>query len=65
MKRKLRSWKFKIRELTFRNNLRQGRGTKTFTAIIYKEENIYVTECPEVGISREEVLRKRLLTLKK
>ncbi|HEY5122246.1 MAG TPA: type II toxin-antitoxin system HicB family antitoxin [Ignavibacteria bacterium] len=23
--------------------------TKTFSAVIHKEENIYVAECPEVG----------------
>jgi predicted RNase H-like HicB family nuclease len=26
---------------------------RTFTALLHKEENIYVTECPEVGITSQ------------
>lgn len=39
--------------------------TKTFTAIIHKEEKIYVAECPEVGtVSQGENVEEAIANLK-
>ena len=39
--------------------------TKTFTAIIHKEEDIYVAECPEVGtISQGESIESAIANLR-
>ena len=39
--------------------------TKTFSAVIHKEENIYVAECPEVGtISQGYTLEEAIANLK-
>lgn len=27
--------------------------TNTFTAVVYKEENLYVAECPEIGTASQ------------
>ena len=38
---------------------------KTFSAIIHKEENIYVAECPEVGtVSQGYTIEEALANLK-
>ena len=38
---------------------------RTFTAIIHKEENLYVAECPEVGtVSQGETVDEAVLNLK-
>ncbi|MEH2063843.1 MAG: hypothetical protein V7K50_16530 [Nostoc sp.] len=39
--------------------------TKTLTAILHKEEDTYVAECPEVGTVEVKQLKKLLLILKK
>ncbi|MBQ7196667.1 MAG: type II toxin-antitoxin system HicB family antitoxin [Synergistaceae bacterium] len=37
----------------------------TYTAIIYKEENLYVAECPEIGsVSQGETIEQALYNLK-
>lgn len=39
--------------------------TKVFTAVIHKEENIYVAECPEVGtVSQGESVESAIANLK-
>ena len=39
--------------------------TKTFTAVIHKEENLYVAQCPEVGtVSQGETLEEAIANLK-
>ncbi|MBW4687410.1 MAG: type II toxin-antitoxin system HicB family antitoxin [Komarekiella atlantica HA4396-MV6] len=39
--------------------------TKTFTAIIHKEEDMYVAECPEVGtIDQGETIEEAIANLK-
>ncbi len=39
--------------------------TKTFTAIIHKEEELYVAQCPEVGtVSQGESIEKAIANLK-
>ena len=39
--------------------------SNTYTALIHKEENIYVAECPEVGsISQGETIEEALNNLK-
>ncbi|MCL1470740.1 type II toxin-antitoxin system HicB family antitoxin [Argonema antarcticum] len=39
--------------------------TKTFTAIIYKEEDMYVAECPEVGtVDQGETIEEAIANLK-
>lgn len=39
--------------------------TKTFTAIIHKEEEFYVAECPEVGtVSQGENIEEAIANLK-
>ena len=39
--------------------------TQTFTAVIHKEENIYVAECPEVGtVSQGYTLEEAIANLK-
>jgi predicted RNase H-like HicB family nuclease len=39
--------------------------TKTFTAIIHKEEDIYVAECPEVStVSQGESVEEAITNLK-
>ncbi len=39
--------------------------TNTFTAIIHKEEDLYVAECPEVGsVSQGETIEAALVNLK-
>ena len=39
--------------------------TKTFTAVIHLEEDIYVAECPEVGtVSQGETIESALASLK-
>ena len=47
----------------------QSRGakkvTQTFTAIMHKEDDIYVTECPEVGsVSQGTTIEESLLNLR-
>jgi predicted RNase H-like HicB family nuclease len=38
---------------------------KLFTAILYKEENLYVAECPEVGTaSQGKTMEEAILNLK-
>lgn len=38
---------------------------KIFTAIIYKEEDIYVAECPEVGtVDQGETIEEAIINLK-
>ncbi len=38
---------------------------RTFTAIIHKEDDLYVAECPEVGtVSQGETIEGALLNLK-
>ena len=38
---------------------------KTFTAVLHKEENLYVAECPEVGtVSQGETLEEAVANLK-
>ncbi len=38
--------------------------TRTFTAIIYREEDLYVAECPEVGtVSQGESIEGALANL--
>jgi len=38
---------------------------RTFTALIYKEENLYVAECPEVGTaSQGATIEEALANLK-
>ncbi len=38
---------------------------KTFTAVIHKEENLYVAECPEVGtVSQGETIEEAVANLK-
>ncbi len=40
-------------------------GARTFTAIIYTEENLYVAECPEVGTaSQGTTIEEALANLK-
>ena len=37
----------------------------TYTALIYKEENLYVAECPEVGsVSQGKTIEEALKNLK-
>lgn len=39
--------------------------TKTFTAILHKEEAIYVAECPEIGtVSQGESVEEAIANLK-
>ena len=39
--------------------------TRTFTAIIHKEEDIYVAQCPEVGtVSQGESIESAIINLK-
>lgn len=39
--------------------------TKTFTAIVYKEEDMYVAECPEVGtVDQGETIEEAIANLK-
>lgn len=39
--------------------------TKTFTAIVHKEEDIYVANCPEVGtVSQGESVEEAIANLK-
>jgi predicted RNase H-like HicB family nuclease len=39
--------------------------TKTFTAVIHKEEELYVAQCPEVGtISQGESIEEAIANLK-
>ncbi len=39
--------------------------TRTFTAVLYKEEDIYVAECPEVGtISQGYAVEEAITNLK-
>ena len=39
--------------------------TKTFTAVIHLEEDIYVAECPEVGtVSQGETIESAIANLK-
>lgn len=39
--------------------------TKTFTAIIYKEDDMYVAECPEVGtVDQAETIEEAIANLK-
>jgi predicted RNase H-like HicB family nuclease len=39
--------------------------TKTFTAVIHKEDNLYVANCPEVGtVSQGESLEDAIANLK-
>ena len=38
---------------------------KTFTAVIHKEENIYVAECPEIGtVSQGKTIEEATANLK-
>ncbi len=38
---------------------------RTFTAIIHKEDDLYVAECPEVGtVSQGETIEEAVLNLK-
>ena len=38
--------------------------TKTFTAIVYKEEDMYVAECPEVGtVDQGETIEEAIANL--
>ena len=38
---------------------------KTFSAVIHREENLYVAECPEVGtVSQGETVERALANLK-
>jgi predicted RNase H-like HicB family nuclease len=38
---------------------------RTFTAVLYKEENIYVAECPEVGtVSQGYTIEEAIANLK-
>lgn len=37
---------------------------KTFTAVLYREENVYIAECPEVGtVSQGESVEKAVANL--
>lgn len=39
--------------------------TKTFTVIIYKEEDMYVAECPEIGtVDQGETIEEAVANLK-
>ncbi len=39
--------------------------SRTFTAVIYREEDVYVAECPEVGTaSQGETIEEALVNLK-
>jgi predicted RNase H-like HicB family nuclease len=39
--------------------------THSFTAIVYKEDNVYVAECPEVGtVDQGETIEKAISGLK-
>ncbi len=39
--------------------------TKTFTAVIHKEEDLYVAQCPEVGtVSQGESVEEAIANLK-
>ena len=39
--------------------------TKTFTAVIHKEENIFVANCPEIGtVSQGESVEEAIVNLK-
>ena len=39
--------------------------TRTFTAVVYKESELYVAECPEVGIaSQGDTIEEALANLK-
>jgi predicted RNase H-like HicB family nuclease len=39
--------------------------TKTFTAVLYKENNLYVAECPEVGTaSQGKTIEEAIANLK-
>jgi predicted RNase H-like HicB family nuclease len=43
----------------------QDKRTRTFTAIIYWEEDVYVAECPEVGTaSQGETIEEAIANLK-
>ena len=45
----------------------QGSGMKThsFTVIVYKEDDVYVAECPEVGtVDQGETIEKAIAGLK-
>ena len=38
---------------------------KTYTAILHKEEDLFVAECPEIGtVSQGETIEKAILNLK-
>ncbi len=40
--------------------------TQSFTAIIYKEEDMYIAECPEVGtVDQGETIEEAIANLKK
>jgi predicted RNase H-like HicB family nuclease len=39
--------------------------THNFTAIVYKEDNVYIAECPEVGtVDRGETIEQAIAGLK-
>jgi predicted RNase H-like HicB family nuclease len=39
--------------------------SRTFTAIVYREDDVYVAECPEVGIaSQGDTIEKAIANLK-
>jgi predicted RNase H-like HicB family nuclease len=39
--------------------------SRTFTAIVYREDDVYVAECPEVGIaSQGDTIEKAITNLK-
>ena len=47
------------------NDKRLSISMKTFTAILYKEDNMYVAECPEVGTaSQGSIIEGALKNLK-
>ena len=51
----------KIRSMQSRKEAMQ----KTFTAVIHKEENIYVAECPEIGtVSQGKTIEEATANLK-
>jgi predicted RNase H-like HicB family nuclease len=48
-----------------KSNVVAGMKTHSFTAIIYKEEDVYIAECPEIGtVDQGETIEQAIAGLK-
>jgi hypothetical protein len=54
-----------VRSHSFSTKIENTMNIKSFTAIVYKEEDMYVAECPEVGtVDQGETIEEALANLK-